>query len=277
MPRKSRMLCNSGIYHIMLRGNERKNIFIDEEDRLRFIDTLQEKKKLSEYFLYAYCLMDNHVHLVVRENKDGLHRIMKRINTSYAYYFNKKYKRVGHVFQDRFKSQCIESDGQLLTVINYVHNNPVKANMVKIADDFKWSSYNLIAQNNKNGICLVERNEILELFSPDENKARKLFSKYSNDDYGYAFIDINEEKKSEINEENVFEYVEMYFKRENLSRESLKDQKVIEYRDTLIKEIRDKSNLSIRRIAEILSINRGIVQRVCVSKEPSVRQAKCVR
>jgi putative transposase len=83
MPRHSRRLAVSGIYHVMIRGNERKNIFMDDEDRLRFIDTVKEKKKTGEYFLYSYCLMDNHVHLVLRENKDGLHRcVFRNIRTA---------------------------------------------------------------------------------------------------------------------------------------------------------------------------------------------------
>lgn len=93
MPRQSRILSKSKTYHVMIRGNERKSIFIDEEDKFRFIQTLCEKNKNKQYFIYAYCLMDNHVHLLINEGNDEISRIMKRINVSYAYYFNKKYGR----------------------------------------------------------------------------------------------------------------------------------------------------------------------------------------
>ena len=110
MPRQVRQISKSQIYHVITRGNERRNIFLDDEDKKRFMDILCEKKRDKEYVLYAFCLMDNHVHLIIREGTDTISRIMKRINTGYAYYFNKKYKRVGHVFQDRFKSEAIESE-----------------------------------------------------------------------------------------------------------------------------------------------------------------------
>jgi putative transposase len=195
---------------------------------------------------------------------------MKRINTSYACYFNNKYKRVGHVFQDRFKSECVESDGQLLSVIRYVHNNPVKANVVKQASKYEWSSYNLIALNNPRNIGIIERSEILEFFSPVEEKALKLFTEYSNKFADEEFLDIKEEKVAEINEENALEYIEKYLKENKITRESLRDDKDAKHRNFLIKEVKEKSNLSIRKIAELLNVNRGIVQRICVSKEPSL-------
>jgi putative transposase len=110
----------------MLRGNNREKIFRDEEDKARMIDTLGDKKKAEEYFLYAYCVMDNHIHLIIKEGKDPIASIVKRIATSYSYYFNKKYKRIGHVFQERFKSENIEDESYLLAAIRYVHQNPVK-------------------------------------------------------------------------------------------------------------------------------------------------------
>ncbi len=103
MPRVGRELSKNGIYHVMLRRNEGREIFMDDEDRKRFIDTLYEKSKENEFLVLAYCLMDNHLHLLVREGDDLINRAMKRIGVSYVYYFNKKYRRSGHLFQDRFK------------------------------------------------------------------------------------------------------------------------------------------------------------------------------
>ena len=104
MPRVSRKLSRSKVYHVMVRGNERKKIFIDDEDRERFISTIREKNKERKFLVYAFCLMDNHIHLLINEGQDQITKIMQRIGVSYAYYFNKKYKRTGHLFQDRFKS-----------------------------------------------------------------------------------------------------------------------------------------------------------------------------
>lgn len=89
----------------MLRGNERKNIFLCDEDKLYFMETMFEKKQGSRFYIHSFCLMDNHIHLMISEGSEDISRVMKRITVSYVYYFNKKYKRVGHLFQDRFKSE----------------------------------------------------------------------------------------------------------------------------------------------------------------------------
>lgn len=148
MPRRARRLSDTKVYHVMLRGNERRNIFLDDEDRERFIDTLRYKQEEKTFSYFAYCLMSNHVHLIVDEGEEVISKIMQRINGSYAYYFNKKYQRSGHLFQDRFKSEVIEKDRYLLAAIRYVHNNPIKAGMIKNIEEYRWSSYREIISNN---------------------------------------------------------------------------------------------------------------------------------
>ena len=124
----------------MLRGNERKDIFIDNEDKEKLIKIILHKKADETFKLYAYCIMDNHLHLIVKEQKETISQIIKKIAISYAYYFNNKYKRVGHLFQDRYKSETIEDEPYLLSVIRYIHNNPEKAGITK-KEKYKWSSY----------------------------------------------------------------------------------------------------------------------------------------
>lgn len=126
----------------MLRGNDKRTIFIDNEDRKRFISTLFEKAAEENIRIYAYCLMSNHVHLLLHEKDANIARLMKRINVSFVYYFNKKYKRVGHLFQDRFKSEIVDNDNYLLAAVRYIHNNPAKAGMVSLPEKYLWSSYN---------------------------------------------------------------------------------------------------------------------------------------
>ena len=103
VPRNARKLSKTGIYHIMLRGNEKRDIFEDDADKLAFINFLYNKKVDEGCLVYAYCLMDNHVHLVVKEGVNGLAKFMRRIGTSYAKYYNQRYNRSGHLFQDRFQ------------------------------------------------------------------------------------------------------------------------------------------------------------------------------
>jgi len=132
--RGAREKSGSGIYHIMLRGINQQDIFEDDEDRQRFIKTLGRVKKETDIEIFAYCLMNNHIHLLIKEKNDEVSKIIKKIGTSYVYYFNWKNERSGHLFQDRYKSEVVESDEYLYTVIRYIHHNPVKAGLSGLAD-----------------------------------------------------------------------------------------------------------------------------------------------
>lgn len=257
MPRQSRCLSSSGVYHVMVRGNEKKSIFLDDKDRLRFISILQEKKKNNEYNIYAFCLMDNHVHMLIKEEIDRISRIMRRINTSYANYFNIKYERVGHVFQDRFKSEAIESDRHLLEAIRYIHNNPVKAKMVREPSEFTWSSYNSYI-NRGSYDSFIYSTEILGFFSNDIEKAQDIFVKYSMEKVDDVFIDYKEDNLT-INKRNVQLFVEGFLRKKDCHDIGLLDNNS---RKELVIELKKKSSLSTRQIAMIMGINRNFVQRV---------------
>ncbi len=167
MSRHQRIKSKSGYYHIMIRGNERRNIFLDEEDKIRFIETLYEKKQGNRFSIHAFCLMDNHVHLMLSEGVEDVAKVMKRVTVSYVYYFNKKYKRMGHLFQDRFKSEVVEDDSYLLALARYIHQNPVKAGMVRSVSEYKWSSYNCYLSESNYFTKVMETETVLGLFSYD--------------------------------------------------------------------------------------------------------------
>lgn len=268
MPRTARQISKTHIYHVMLRGNEKKNIFLDAEDKARFIDTVYRKKEGNGFCLYAYCVMDNHVHLVIKEQKDSISRIMKRIGTSYASYFSKKYKRVGHVFQDRYKSEIIENERHLLAVIRYLHNNPVKAGICKV-QEYKWSSYQFYIQGDKEQEKLLEYEEILSYFSKDKERAIILFKEFSNQESNDDFMDMKEEE-DKLDEEEALEYISSYLVQQRIPLECLKQREYRRERDILVIELIEKSQLSLRRIAEILEINRETVRKISMSKEPSL-------
>ena len=137
MIRRARQRSESGVYHVVMRGVNRRDIFHDTDDHQRFLITLAQKKCNQEYELYAYCLMSNHIHLLLREGEDTVSRIMSRVGTSYAKWYNQKYDRCGHVFQGRYGSESVEDDRYLLTVLRYIHNNPVKAGLVLKAGEYK--------------------------------------------------------------------------------------------------------------------------------------------
>ena len=126
----------------MLRGINKQVIFEDEEDNFKFLETLKKYKAISGYKIFAYCLMSNHVHLLLKVEKEDIDLIIKRIASSYVYWYNWKYKRNGHLFQDRFKSEPVENDSYFLTVVRYIHQNPLKAGVCKSIDGYNFSSYN---------------------------------------------------------------------------------------------------------------------------------------
>ena len=140
MPRRARALSTTGIYHVISRGVAMQIIFEDEADRFYYLDRLTKVLDEEEATLLAWCLMSNHTHLLVQfRGEPG--RVMKRINIKYAEHFNHKYKRQGHLFQDRYKSEPVETESYLLSVARYIHHNPERAGIVADYKEYFWSSY----------------------------------------------------------------------------------------------------------------------------------------
>ena len=150
MARRAREMSGTGIYHVMMRGINRQNIFEDDEDYTRFIGLLYQtvcpvddngKPLPSRSIFYAYCLMSNHVHLLIREASESLAEVIKRIGVSYAQYYNKKYLHFGHLFQDRFKSEPVNDNAYFFTLLRYIHQNPVTAGISPDIGSYRWSSW----------------------------------------------------------------------------------------------------------------------------------------
>jgi REP element-mobilizing transposase RayT len=141
MPRQARKLSSTNIYHIMLRGMNGMQIFLDAEDNLKFLEVLKECRDISGFQLYAYCLMGNHVHILLRADGEDTGMIFKRLGARYVHWYNSKYDRIGYLFQGRYKSEPVENDSYLLTVARYIHLNPVHARLASDINDYVWSSY----------------------------------------------------------------------------------------------------------------------------------------
>ena len=139
MPRQARGFSEGEYFHVMVRGINRQDIFFDDDDRRRFLETIQRFSRETNVSIIAWCLMSNHVHLLLKANRMP-DLFMKKLGCSYVPYFNRKYGRVGHLFQDRYKSETISDEKYLLAVLRYIHMNPEKAHICKMSD-YKWSSY----------------------------------------------------------------------------------------------------------------------------------------
>ena len=175
MPRRARKKSRSGIYHIVLRGINKQRIFEDDQDYQKFLETIKAHKEASGYKIYAYCLMSNHVHLLMKEGRESLGIAFRRIGASYIYWYNWKYSRRGHLFQDRYKSEAVETDGYFLTVLRYIHQNPTKARIAKEIQAYPWSSYR--EYTKKQEIC--DTQFALSLFSGDSKEALSLWEKFN--------------------------------------------------------------------------------------------------
>lgn len=141
MPRTARKKSRMQIYHVMLRGINKQQIFFDDEDNRYFIRLLDRYKESCGYQLHAYCLMGNHVHLLIQEGKSGsIGESIRHIGSAFVYWYNIKYERSGHLFQDRYKSEPVESEAYLLTVFRYILMNPVKAGLCTRVEEYPYSS-----------------------------------------------------------------------------------------------------------------------------------------
>ncbi len=144
MPRRLRIeVC--GYHHIYNRGVAKSDIFLNNSDKEKFLEILSETSKEYKFNIHSFCLMDNHYHLLLENQKENLSDGMRQINSQYASYFNKKYRRVGHLWQDRFKSWYVLNEAYLFTLFKYIEQNPVKANMTKKIGEYRYSaSYSIL-------------------------------------------------------------------------------------------------------------------------------------
>ena len=163
MGRKPREKSGLGIYHVMLRGINRQDIFEDDEDYTVFKKQLYHvvffkdengKPQSPRCAIYAYCLMTNHVHLLIRETEEELSTVIKRITVAYAHYYNGKYQHVGHLFQNRFRSETVNDEAYFITLLRYIHQNPVAAGITKTIEDYRWSSW-LEYENYSKGVQAI--------------------------------------------------------------------------------------------------------------------------
>ena len=145
--RTARKQSKADIYHVVARGTGQQIIFENDADRNKFLELLKKETEAGDFELYAWCLMSNHIHMLVHATLEAMALRMRSLLSSYAVYFNMKTGRVGHLFQDRFLSEPVEDDEYLLTLVRYIHQNPVKPGIAR-TDQYRWSSYHEYLQGH---------------------------------------------------------------------------------------------------------------------------------
>ena len=177
MPRKPRIEFSGALYHVIARGNQRKKVFLDSADYSDYLNRVFRYHKKFGFILYCYCLMPNHVHLLIETGDAPLSKIMHSIQFSYTQSFNMRHDKIGHLFQGRYKAILCDKDEYLLQLIAYINNNPVRAKMVVHPENYIWSSHRSILGLEKNIIC-CDLDKALMQFGSKRKIAIKNYKKY---------------------------------------------------------------------------------------------------
>ena len=248
MPRTARKTSKSLIYHVMLRGINRQQLFFDKEDNQYFTGLLKRYKESCGYQLYAYCLMGNHVHLLIRESESiPTGEIIRHIGSAFAYWYNLKYERSGHLFQDRFKSEPVESEAYLLTVFRYILMNPVKAGLCTRAEQYPYSSAGEYLQGTKG----ITDTELLK--SMMSNEAMQEYINQSNDD---QCMEMDDTIRKRVTDEAAEQLIRQELGGIHPTVRSVRERQTL---NTSIKKLLH-SGVSIRQLSRLTGISKKIIE-----------------
>ena len=255
----------SDIYHVMIRGVNKQLIFEDDQDHHVYLKYLHENMGASVELL-AFCLMGNHVHLLLHADIYDLSRFMQTTNHLYAIYYNRKYDRVGHLFQDRFQSEPINSDGYLIRVICYIHNNPNKAGIGKM-DTYRWSSFREYL--GAPGFC--NTSYAMKYFKNEQNYI-EMHRAYS-DENGPNSIELEKMERSKWSDKHAIEILkEMLEEFGTAGTHGLSKDK----RDEVICAMR-RRGMSERQISRLTGVGRRIIHNVVKRETEPMSQGQWSR
>lgn len=250
MPRTAREKSETGIYHVMLRGIDKRDLFLQDSEYQKFIDYIQMARQKTDFIVYAYCLMSNHIHILIKteiETRD-IGDIVRRITVGYAQYHNVQNGRTGHLFQNRFRSEPIDSDTDFLAVLRYIHQNPLKAGMVKNIEDYKWSSFNAYIENEPENM-MVETAFGLKYFR--DIKHFETFMGQENNDQCLEYS-----PKKRYTDEDLKGFVASFVDIDHLKELDIRS------RDKVLANIKVVTTSSNRQLSRVLDIGRGILEKV---------------
>lgn len=253
MPREARKKSRLDIYHVMLRGINRQVIFEEDEDYEKFLEVVKDCKEICGFTLYAYCLLGNHIHILLKAGKEEPGLIFKRIGVRYVYWYNFKYGRTGHLFQDRFKSEPVDDEGYFLAVLRYILQNPVKAGLCDKAEEYRWSS----CRDYITGEGITDTAFALTLFGGDREEAVKRFRSWleENDEPTEVKVTSEAGRISDREAQNLIRQICSMNNATELQRMEPKK------RDGYIAKLK-KSGLSIRQISRLTGVSFGIARKL---------------
>ena len=188
MPRTARRKSSTNVYHVVIRGIDHQLLFLSPKDNVKYLNILQDTKERFQFEIYAYCLMSNHIHLLINTFETPIDQIFRCCNTSYSTWFNLKYQRCGRLLQGRFYSEPIETKQALLCAARYIHRNPINAGLeTQVGESYKWNSFHSYKADDRSLINIDFINDIAR--SADYFTD---FCQLKNDD---IFLDANDLKR----------------------------------------------------------------------------------
>lgn len=256
MPRQARKQSGTDYYHVMIRGINREYVFKTDEHKQKITEIIQKEQQDEEIEVFAWCLMDNHAHLLVKGALQQLSKAIKIISLKYAAYYNQKGQRVGPVFGDRYKSENIEDDQYLLGVLRYIHNNPVKAKMVSNPEDYQWSSYHYYIGDYSQDKLVQDKSIIMEWF----NYKKDAFADFHRQQDKTQYLEMKEDREKQ-KQELAQQIVEGFFMQKGVNdAHQLKNYP--ELQEDLIVKLKEETALTLREIAEIMGMTLNRVYKV---------------
>ena len=187
MARKPRVEFEGAFYHVIARGNQRQDIFRDDKDRGIYLQRLEHYRKRYDFKLYAYVLMSNHVHLLIETQKIPLSKIMQGIQFTYAQYYNRRHRTVGHLFQGRYKAILCDRDSYLLELVRYIHLNPARLKRPKDPWKYLWSSQR--AYLGERTAVQIDTKWVLGQFGRTSAQARRAYRKFMEEGIGQGHVE----------------------------------------------------------------------------------------
>ncbi len=263
MPRSIRLKSSSGFYHVMLRGINRQHIFEVDSDFVKFQQLLYKKcfpedqdgSPMPECcVIYAYCLMPNHVHLLIQQKNESVSDIIKCIAISYAQHYNTKYDHSGHVFQDRFKSEPVDNINYFITLLRYIHQNPVAGGLSHTVDGYRWSSWQEYINPKSCVIAFcatqsvyerVSRDQLIALVNDPMPKMQKV-------------LDFDNTRCRRMSDERIREYLQYEYGIENPMTVQWLDKKK---RNELIRDV-CAFGASARQLSRIIGVSSYIIRKL---------------
>ncbi len=255
MPRKPRTISSTGIYHIILRSVNQHIIFEEDADYQKYLYILSDCKIKFDIDIYAYCLMDNHIHLLIYSIPESLPGFFQSLGSRFVRWYNSKYIRSGHLFQERFHSRAVEDNSHFLATLVYIHNNPVKANIVQYPYEYRWSSYHAF-YGQKNPLINTS-------FSYDvagsKDSLLKFFSHNIDAETDAYFSNDHKEVHHFLTDEEALSIFKSITNLPSTSAVQFIPKKVRNQYIQLLSE----NKLSHRQIARIMDVSISTVKRIC--------------